>query len=346
MNIEKTDSKLTPEALAFAPGLLGIQESPPPALPRRVLWTTSILFLALLNWAVFGQLDIIAITEGRLVPISFVKIVQPSDAGIIQEILVKEGQYVKSGQVLIRMNRNIVQADLNILNQDLGNKRLQLRRIQSELNNQKLRIERGDNPDLFNQVFAQYLAHRQQYENEIAQEEQVLSKSKHELAASIDYLVKLQKTVPIYQQTASAYKDLVKDGYVSKIEAEDKQREMYEKEQDLKAQQNTNAGLRTAITQSERKIASITSAYHRQLYDEHMQIKSELAKAEQELNKTEHKNQLLELRAPQDGVVKELSTHTVGTVVTAGVVIMTIVPDSEPLQAEVAVKTMTSVLFM
>ena len=331
-------SILSPDALEFAPGLLAIQESPPPALPRRVLWTVAILFVLLLLWAIFGQLDIIASTEGKLVPESFVKIVQPADAGIVQEILVKEGQAVTQGQLLMRMDRQLTQADLNTLNQDVTSKRLQLRRIQAELSNQPLRIEKDDAPALFNQVFAQYLAHRQQYENELGQEQQVLAKAKHDLVTAEELLTKLHKTVPTYQQTAQAYQDLVKDGYVGKIEAEDKQREAIEKEQDLKAQYSTVAGLRAAITQSERKIAAIIGTYHRQLQDEYVQLKTELTKAEQELSKVEHKSQLLELRAPHAGIVKELSTHTVGTVVSPGTVLMTVVPQAEPLQAEVAVK--------
>jgi hemolysin D len=93
---------LTPEALDFAPGLLAIQESPPAKLPRAVMYSVSILFLILLVWAIFGKLNIIASAEGRLVPETYLKIVQPADAGIVQQILVEEGQAVKAGQVLIR----------------------------------------------------------------------------------------------------------------------------------------------------------------------------------------------------------------------------------------------------
>jgi HlyD family secretion protein len=44
---------------------------------------------------------------------------------------------------------------------------------------------------------------------------------------------------------------------------------------------------------------------------------------------------LLELKAPQDGIVKDLATRTIGSVVSAGTVLMTVVPGNEPLQAEV-----------
>jgi HlyD family secretion protein len=61
----------------------------------------------------------------------------------------------------------------------------------------------------------------------------------------------------------------------------------------------------------------------------------QLDKARQELAKLQHRQGLLELRAPQDGTVKDLATHTVGTVTMPGTILMTLVPKSEELLAEV-----------
>jgi hemolysin D len=60
-----------------------------------------------------------------------------------------------------------------------------------------------------------------------------------------------------------------------------------------------------------------------------------LERARGELAKQAHRHELLELRAPQDGVVKDLATHTPGTVVAPGTILMTIVPRDERLRAEV-----------
>jgi hypothetical protein len=73
---------LSLEAPDFAPGLLSIQESPPARLPSAVMSTVGMLFIILLLWAIFGKLDIIASAEGRLVPETYFKVVQPTDAGI------------------------------------------------------------------------------------------------------------------------------------------------------------------------------------------------------------------------------------------------------------------------
>lgn len=124
---------LSRESLDFAPGLLAIQENPPPGLPRAVLYVVAILVAILLLWVSFGQLDIVASAEGRLVPQTYVKIVQPAEGGIVQDILVREGQPVEAGQVLMRMDAKITEADARTIRNELSLKSLQLRRIDAEL---------------------------------------------------------------------------------------------------------------------------------------------------------------------------------------------------------------------
>ena len=89
------------DPLDFSPPLLRLQSAPPNPLGRKVLWWLLILLGGLLLWAVLGRLDIVAIAEGKLIPESYVKIVQPAESGIVKDILVKEGESVKAGQVLM-----------------------------------------------------------------------------------------------------------------------------------------------------------------------------------------------------------------------------------------------------
>ena len=205
--------QLSPESLDFAPGLLAIQESPPARLPRTVLYTVVTLFAILLLWAVFGQLDVVASAEGKLVPQTYVKIVQPAEAGIVQEILVREGEAVKPGQVLMRMDASPTEADARAIHGDYQMKALQLRRIDSELAGQPLRATAADDPVLFAQVSQQQAARRQNHLDALSQEQANRDKTRHDLQAAEEVLHKLRDTVPSYRRSAAAYERLGKEGF-------------------------------------------------------------------------------------------------------------------------------------
>lgn len=329
---------LSPDALDFAPGLLSIQESPPSRLPRAVLYIVAALFLILLVWSIFGQLDIVASAEGRLVPQSYVKIVQPADAGIVEEILVKEGEAVKAGQVLMRMNTQVAKADERTIKNELALKSLQLRRIDAELAGLPLRRRADDSGELFRQVEAQYRDRRQSYLDALAQQQEALKKSQHEYGSAKEVLAKLREVTPILKEQADAYVNLGKEGFAGQLMVRDKQRDYIEKAGDLRAQESTVASLQSAIDQGNKQLNQISSKYRSELQNERIDAEGQHQKLQQEWIKQEHKSGLLELKASQAGIVKDLATHTVGTVVSPGTVLLSIVPENEPLVAEVMVR--------
>ncbi len=336
--MEKNATTLSPDALDFAPGLLAIQESPPAKLPRTVMYLVLGLFAIMLAWAIFGKLDIIASAEGRLVPQTYVKIVQPAEAGIVQDILVQEGQAVEAGQVLMRMDTKLTEADAKTIQNELRLKSLVLRRADAELAGRPMTRRKEDPPELYGQVENQFRAHRQAYLDAVSQETESLNKARHDLRSAEETLSKLQQVVPVYQKSAAAYEKLAKDNFVSQLAAQEKVRDRIEKEQDLKAQESNVASLKSTIASSGKKLAQITSNYKSQLQNERVDTESQYQKLQQDSAKIEYKSNLLKLRAPQAGIIKDLATHTRGTVVSPGTVMMTLVPHDEPLQAEILVK--------
>ncbi|WP_140630181.1 HlyD family type I secretion periplasmic adaptor subunit [Methylibium rhizosphaerae] len=329
---------LSPEALDFAPDLLAIQERPPARLPRTLLMTVAALIGLLLVWAVFAKLDIIATAEGRLVPLTFTKVVQPAEAGVVAEILVKDGDVVQQGQLLLRLDARLSQADTQALGHDVALKKLTLRRIDAELADRPFLPGKEDPMSLYAQVEGQFRARRQAYLDSLAQEHEALNKARAELRAAQQLLDKLTQTLPSYRQSAEAYRKLVQEGFVGELAANEKGREALEKEQDLKVQAANVQGLNAAIAQSERRIASLRSQYRSQLENERIETVALLNRSGQELEKSNVKAGMLEIRAPNAGVVKDLATTTHGAVVAAGALLMNIVPQDEPLQAEVLLK--------
>lgn len=319
----------------FSPPLLRIQEKPPAPLAGWMLRVLIGFLAAVLIWAVFGRLDIVAVAEGKLVPSTYLKIVQPAEQGIVKEILVREGEVVKEGQVLVRMDPVLTEADVRSIQSEYHNKRIALRRIDAQLSGNRLVRVKNEPPDLYAQVEAQYVANVRAYETALAQERASLQKARHDLAGAEATKAKLQQVLPHYVEQERAYEKLTMDGFAGRLMYTDKQRERIEKEQDLRTQGFTIDSNRALIEQSEKKIAQITADYRRQLQTERVETAAQLDKATQELAKQSHREQLLELKAPQAGIVKDLATHTAGTVVSPGTILMTLVPEGDKLIAEV-----------
>ena len=169
----------------------------------------------------------------------------------------------------------------------------------------------------------------------LAEERSRLVKAKYDLSSAEQVKVKLTEVLPHYRNQDNAFEKLARDGYAGTLMASDKRRERIEKEQELKTQEFLIESTRASIQQSEKKLAQIDSDYRRQLYAERNEIQGTADKLSQEIAKQTHKQELLELKASQAAIVKDLATHTAGTVVQPGTVLLTLVPKEEMLRAEV-----------
>ena len=324
-----------PDEAIFAPEALAVDERPASPLPQFILRACVVFFVALVVWAAFGKLDIVAVAEGRLVPAGQLKIVQPPEQGIVREILVREGERVEAGQLLMRMDSQLADADVSVVRQEFALRTLQLRRIDAELAGRPLERDAADPPALFAEVQAQWAANRRALEDALAQERSVLERARQNHAAAAEVKSKLEQTLPHYRAQEQAFAKLAKEGFAGGLAAQDKQRERIEKEQDLRTQAHALESAAANIAQSEKHLVQIESEYRQKLHGERVEAYAQHQRLEQELAKQTHKQGRLELRAPQAGTVKDLATHTPGTVVGPGVIIMTLVPAGEQLRAEV-----------
>jgi len=325
----------TTDYRAFYPPLIGLQQRSPHPQGRRVLWALFALLVFLLAWALLGRLDIVAVADGKLVPASYLKIVQPSEAGIVKDILVNEGDRVRTGQVLMRMDALITEADLESITTESTRKRLALARIDAELSGQPFHPEIEAPAALIRETSAQYQANRDALAAALGEERSRLGKAQQELAASRQQKTRLLAVLPHYQNQDIAYQKLVNEGFAGSLMGSDKQRERIEKEQELATQEHLIASAQASIEQSQKKLRQIETDYLRQLHAERHEEQSQLDKLEKELEKMQHRRTLMELKAPQDGIIKDLATHTAGTVVQPGTVLASLVPQDEKLKVEV-----------
>jgi hemolysin D len=96
---------------AFLPANLELVETPVHPLPRWTMRIIVLLALAILLIAIFGQLDIVAVAKGKLLPNVRIKIIQPAITGVVRSILVQDGQRVVTGQVLMELDPTQAAAD-------------------------------------------------------------------------------------------------------------------------------------------------------------------------------------------------------------------------------------------
>lgn len=325
-------------ALDFAPEILALQERPPSPMPRAVLNTLLILVGVLLVWALIGRVDIVASAQGKLVPQTYVKIVQPADSGVVREILVRDGDRVKTGQVLLRMDTTLSSADATIAANAVAMRQLQLRRIESEMSGRRMERLPGADEALFLKFEAEASGRRRAHEDSIASERAAHAQAIEDLESALAQQSKLEQLLPIYREEEASLAKLAEQGLVSKFQLAEKQRARIETEQNLSSQRRTATGLKSRIDQSTSRIAMVTSDYRQRLLTERIEAQTELERAEQELAKQEHRGRLSELRAPQDGIIKDVATYTVGAVVGAGSVLMSLVPADDELVAEVFIR--------
>lgn len=319
----------------FLPEILALQEQAPSPLPRVVLWTVLALFAALALWAALGRLDVVAVAEGRLVPGSQLRIVQPAEGGVMRELLVREGESVRVGQVLARMDMRAADADSSAAENEAALRALQVRRVDAELAGRALTMQPEDPPRLYATVEAQREARVRAHEASLAEERAAIARARREMQAAQETRGKLAAALPMLVEQEEAFARLAREGYAGKLMLAQRSRERIEAEQELRAQEHRVESARAALEQGERRSAQLVAAYRAQLQNERIEAQSLLERARQDLEKLRHRQSQAELRATADGVVKDLATHTPGTVLAPGTVLMTLVPANEPLVAEV-----------
>lgn len=319
----------------YRPALIRLQRNPPSPLGRRLLWVSILLLVFVMVWAVLGKLDVVAVAPGQLVPNGRLKIIQPAEAGIVREILVHEGQQVSRGQVLMRMEALEAEADLDILHQEIVRVRMALRCIAAQLEGRPMKAGPGDPEDLFSEVAARCDANREAQAAALAEARSELLKAKQERIVAQQQKRAIVTLLPTYKEEEQALARLAAKGHSAKLQALEKRRKRIEQEQELAVQRQLVSSAEASIKLWEQRIESLIADYRQQLHEERARSQTRLLELSGRLKKLRNRHRHLVLRAPEDGTVKDLATHTNGTVVQPGTILATLVPQGGELEAEV-----------
>lgn len=321
----------------FSPQLLNVLSEPPSPLPRLVLILLMVLVALIVAWSFWGQLDIVARAQGKLIPQNRIKVVQPLEGGRIKSILVKEGDRVEQGHSLLVMDAELYAADTEKIENEVALLGMQLRRVETELSGSGFEKLPEDDPALYTRIRQQLEVNIDQYQSKKAEYQSALSTSRESLESARKMLRKTEKLLPIYRESEQAYEKLVRSGNSGRLQLLEKRKERIEAEQNLEAQKHKIQEVESAIEQHKSRLKSLVASYKKGLVQERVEYERTLSSLIQEQQKQQYRNNQLTLKAPEDGVIQTVAVSTAGSVVPSGTVLLTMVPTDDPLKAEVMV---------
>ncbi|RUQ99975.1 HlyD family type I secretion periplasmic adaptor subunit [Legionella septentrionalis] len=126
-----------------------------------IVWAIIICLLIFFLWAKYAVLDEVTVGEGKVIPSRQVQVVQNLEGGIVREILVKQGDLVQRGQILMRLEDVLFASKFKELERKLEDVQIELIRLQAEIENKPLVFDKkieAANPDLVMSEIAFYKA--------------------------------------------------------------------------------------------------------------------------------------------------------------------------------------------
>ena len=261
---------------------------------RYVVWITLLVVLVAFGWASVFSLDEVTVAQGKVIPTSRGQVIQSLESGILREILVQEGQTVSEGEVLLRID----DVRAGSIYREALEKWLSL-----TAQSARLRAEAYDMP-------LQFPAAVQEHPELVKRETQAYKARKD---AKDQQIVALQKSLKALSREIALTGPLVRQGVVSEVE--------------LLRLQRQEAGV-------EGQIAELRTRYFATANNELVRVDSDLAQAGEVLRSHEDVYKRTVIRAPMQGVVKEIKVTTIGAVIGAGQVILEIVPLHEEMVVE------------
>jgi HlyD family type I secretion membrane fusion protein len=316
-----------------------IEEELVPAFVRPILVIVGTLVVAFLVWAALTNMKEVARAPGEVVPSGKVKVVQHLDGGAVAEIAVEERRLVEQGQVLLRIDGAQALAELRQMEARRDSLRLRAERLSALTEGRKpdfagLEIKESDMISSQRQILTTQVATRDStlsiLDRQIDQRKQRLAQLKTALAVAKEHLALTGELSEMREDLASRRlinRTVLLETRRAKVTASGEVARLTEEigvaSQELAEAQNRRAD---TLNQLQRDALSELGA-----------VRSELAEVEEGIQRLQARVDRLEVRAPNRGYVQDLRVQTIGQVVQPGALLMQIVPDKAPLEAEVRI---------
>ncbi|MES2538796.1 MAG: HlyD family type I secretion periplasmic adaptor subunit [Pseudomonadota bacterium] len=297
-----------------------------------------LLLIAALAWSFVGQVDQVVTAPGKVIPQNKVKVIQHLEGGIVKRVIVRENAVVKAGDPLV---------DLDLATGGINLAEMTARMAALQFAKARLEAESQGNapkfpPDLTNQYPAvaeaersTYKARRDELAGALAAFSGQSAQGRQRVTELQAKLVSLQANLRLANQELAVSEDLVKDKLTSQLEHFQRKSAVERLKGEVAMTQQAIPGAQAGQNETDGRRREEEARFRRRAADELGEMERKLTSLQQELGRANDQEGRSLIRAPIDGVVKNVRYQSAGNVVKPGEPIMEIVPVGEELVIEV-----------
>lgn len=303
---------------------------------RRQAWTVATLITAGVLWSFVARVDEVVVTSGEVVPQSKVKIIQHLEGGIVEQIYVSEGDSVRAGDPLIRLDLATSGVNRNELLARLDREELRRARLLAEVSPQPLsptlpKDAAKRHPEMAQAEQKTFEARRRELSATIAAlQEQVRQR---QLAVQ-ELEAKRRATginLDLAKERLQLSQSLLSEGLMAKMEHLKLQSEVESLQGEMASLGPAIPRANAATAEAEERLREAEGRFRREANDELGDAEEQIARLSELLATATDQGARAEIKSPIDGVVKQLRYNTIGGVVAPGDPIMEIVPTEDKL---------------
>ena len=326
----------------FLPAALEIIETPASPIGRGTALVICAAAVFAIGWSAVGKVDVIVSTPGQIVPVGRSKIVQPLEAGIVQAILVADGQMVRQGQPLIRLNLTVAKANQERAASEL----LQAELDRSRFSGLSLTTDNPPKPPLLinvpanatpaqvTAVSSRMLAAAAAEASKITDLDQQIAEKRGDIAQAQAEIARVNAEWPYLSQVATMRTRLYRAQVGTKLDWLRAEQALAETGPSLAKARSEEESATASVSALQAERASTMAAYREKTLQSLEKSVQDVDQFSEELAKADQAVHLDTLRAPITGTVQQLAVHTIGGVVTPAEQLMVVVPANPRLMMQ------------
>ena len=301
---------------------------------RMIIVAAAATFAVFILWASLAQVDEVTRGEGKVIPSSKLQIITAADPATVSELLVRSGQRVRKGQLLVRLDSPENESQLGQLQAETESLQARASRLSAEGG---LAGAACVGADCAGQE-ALRAARQSALRSKVAAANATAEQARREAGEAAATINSLQGSLALAQKQVAMIEPLAAKNIVPQTDLLDKRREVVDLQGRIAAAREQQGRAMAAVGEANAQAAQATYEFKQQALDERSQVRAKIAVNEQSLRGAEGKLSRTEIRSPVDGVVNDVQVTTIGSYVQPGQKIMEVVPLGDKLLVETRVK--------